>query len=208
MLLVDTDMLVLLIASGYLDQVAESLGFARDDIRCLPAAIHQVRRSASFRDTYGTDVLQRTVPQIEAVRVIETAKDSALLEQLNDCVDPGEAILIAAALEHDGSLLMSGDKRAVRALAARGPPACIETLRDRVVTLEAVLWLLLKKHAVSEVRNSFDCVIQHRTLRIVLSDSAVADGAECRSAVRSYFNELCREAKGLLFNPDPDGLRP
>ncbi len=63
-LLLDTDMLVLLTAAGLLESVSHHLGYAPDQIRRLPAAVHQVRKSKRFRDTYGEAVLKRIAAPI------------------------------------------------------------------------------------------------------------------------------------------------
>lgn len=104
-LLLDTDMLILLCASGQMEAVAHRLGYSLNQIRKLPAAIHQVRKSKRFRDTYGEAVLQMVARQIEPIQDVSAPSNFALLDSLNSLVDPGEAQLICIATSEKCALL-------------------------------------------------------------------------------------------------------
>jgi len=206
LLLVDTDMLILLAASGLLGDVASTIGYSSDQLRRLSATPHQVRKSKRLRDAYGEAVLQRIAPFIGAITDAEPPSDLALLDSLNSFVDEGEAQLMALAASQDRTLLMSGDKRAVIGLAESNATACIDSLQGKVVSLEAVLWSLLAHRCAEDVRKAFTPVLGHVTLKIVLSEHAASDQVRCREGVRSYYNDLHRQAKGVLYNPAPDQL--
>ncbi len=200
-------MLVLLVASGKLEQVAEQLGYDADQVRRLPAAIHQVRKSRSFRNNYGETVLQQIAPVIEGIPEVEAPEDEDLLDTLGDVVDEGEALLMAIAATSDSTLLVSGDKRAIGDLAgSEQAEACVQALQGRIVTLEAVLWILVNELGGEVVKTDFTPVMGHKTLRIVLSAHAAADDQRCLGGIRSYFVDTARAARGLLFNPSPDVL--
>lgn len=207
MLLIDTDMLVLLVASGKLEQVARHLGYEANQVRRLPAAIHQVRKSRSFRNNYGESVLQKIAPIIEGIPEVESPDDVDLLDTLVDVVDEGEALLMAIAAASESTLLISGDKRAIADLAgSKEAEICVQELQGRIITLEAILWVLVTKDGGEAIRADFSPVIGHKTLRIVLSAHAAADNQRCLDGIRSYFNNTSRTAQGLLFNPSPDLL--
>lgn len=200
-------MLVLLVASGKLRFVAERLGYEPSQIRRLPAAIHQVRKSRSFRNNYGEEVLQEIAPIIEEIPVVDAPIDEDLLDVLGDVVDEGEALLMAIAATSESTLLMSGDKRAVSDLAeSEMADQCVQALQGRIVSLEAVLWMLVSELGGGTVRADFAPVIGHKTLRIVLSLNASSDNQRCLDGIRSYFNDIDRHARGLLFNPSPEIL--
>lgn len=205
-LLLDTDMLVLLTAAGLLESVAHHLGYAPDQIRRLPAALHQVRRSKRFRDTYGEAVLQRIVGPISAIKEVEPPTDLELLDVLNATMDPGEAQLVAIAASQECTLLASGDKRAIGDLTRSGASGCIKAMSGRIVSLEAVLWILVGAADPRQIRASFSPVLGHATLRIVLNEHTVASQQRCREAIRNYFNDLDEHALGMLYNPAPDKL--
>ena len=205
-LLLDTDMLILLTASGTLEQVVAHLGYTLDQVRRLPAAIHQVRKSARFRDTYGEAVLQRISSTISDIREVSAPTDRDLLDTLNSVMDPGEAQLVAIAATNSCTLLASGDKRAIRDLARSNATDCIKAMQGRIVTLEAVLWILIGHRSPNKIRASFMPVMNHSTLRIVLSEHAVSQRERCLEGIRNYFNDLHKDARGVLYNPDKSGL--
>jgi len=206
LLLVDTDMLILLAATDLLERIVASLGYTITQVRRLSAAPHQVRKSKRFRDTYGEDVLQSVGPIISAIKEADPPSDLDLLDALNNLVDEGEAQLMAIAAHQRCTLLVSGDKRAIVSLAESNVTSCIESLQGKIVSLEAVLWALLSEQPAEEVRNAFAPVLNHATLRIVLSQHAAADHDRCLSGVMNYYNALHRQSKGVLYNPDPDRL--
>ncbi|MEK6789195.1 MAG: hypothetical protein AABY68_09620 [Pseudomonadota bacterium] len=199
-------MLVLLVASGTLEQVSERLGYSLDQVRRLPAAIHQLRKSKSFRDSYGEAVLQRIAPIIASIPEAPTPDNIDLLDALSEVVDTGEAQLMAIAAATSCTLLISGDKRAIADLAASQATDCIRELQGRLVTLEAVLWMLVTDAGAGTVRSAFAPVMNHKTLRIVLSPHAAAEQQRCLAGIQSYYNELAQSAGGLLFNPAPESL--
>lgn len=209
MLLLDTDILILLLASNMLEPVALSLGHSVDDVRRLPAAIHQVRKGSSFRNNYGEAVLQRVAPLIEKIQEAPAPDNLELLDALCDVVDEGEALLMALAVENKCTLLASGDKRAINDLAnSSAAESCVRELQGRIVCLEAVLWILVTQFDAQKTRVAFNSVNNHKTLKIVLSEHAAAQNDRCLDGIRSYFNDIARTSRGLLFNPSPGILKP
>lgn len=209
MLLLDTDMLVLLLASGTMECVVRQLGYNIEDVRRLPAAIHQVRKSSSFRNTYGEAVLQQIAPLIERIPEVPFTHDLELLDTLCDVVDVGEAQLMALAAENKCALLASGDKRAINDLAgSHAAKDCLRKLQGRIICLEAVLWMLVNHSGAQKTREAFSPVMSHRTLKILLSEHAVAQEERCLGGILSYFNDLAKTSDGLLYNPEPDRLKP
>lgn len=207
-LLVDTDMLILLAATGLLERTAASLGYTIAQVRRLFAVTYQVRKSKRFRDTYGEEVLQRVAQIISTIKEADPPSDSDhdLLGALTNLVDPGEAQLMAIAARDRCTLLVSGDKRAIAGLAESNATSHIQSLQGKIVSLEVVLWSLLSNQPAEDVRKTFAPVLNHKTLRIVLSEHAAADHGRCLAGVMSYYNDLHRQSKGVLYNPDPDRL--
>lgn len=206
MLLIDTDMLVLHAAAGTLPQVVRRLGYRMADARRLAAASHQIRKGRGFRDAFGTAVLERVLPDVEPIEVIAPVDDVTLLDQLNRLMDPGEALLFATAVVRPGSLLCTGAKRAIQALAAYGPADCVAALQGTVVTLEAVLWCLLQQMGAGALQDAYRVAASHRTLRVMLSETAAGSDAACAASIRSYYRDIASTAGGLLYNPDPHQL--
>jgi hypothetical protein len=203
MLLIDTDMLVLLAASGLLDRAVTKLGYETKDVRRLAAATHQIRKSKALRDQYGAEALEAALPRIVAIAVVAPAANMDLLDLLNESMDPGEAQLVAVAAGKCDTLLISGDKRAIRDLVACGNADCIQSMQGRIVTLEALLWILLQELEPKTLHAALLVAGSHKTLRIVFSESNLASSDGCALAVRSYFIDASQGAAGLLYNPDP-----
>lgn len=203
LLLIDTDVLVLLAASGFLGHVASSLGYASSQLRRLSAAPHQIRKSKSFRDQFGQEVLLKVEPIVATILAAEPPADLDLLHDLNsmDFIDEGEAQLMALAASQPSSLLVTGDKRAVIALAGSTAYSCIDALKGKIVPLEAALLILLAKTQACDLREAFFSVLQHKTLRIVLSENTTSNHDSCTEAVQSYYDDLHRQTNGLLIKP-------
>ena len=115
----------------------------------------------------------------------------------------GEAQLFALASSQRGSMVITGDKRAVQQLARSEASSCIRSLAGRVVCLEAALWGLVNREGVQSIHHAFSAVAHHKTLKVVLTEHTRADQRQCLDAIRSYYDAIHVEAKGLLYNPAP-----
>lgn len=207
LLLVDTDMLVLLTASETLAQVVALLGYSIDQVRRLPAAPHQVRKSSKFRETYGEPLLRRILDAVAAIREINAPGDHEMLERFGNAVDAGEAQLFTIATNEPCALLVTGDNRALRSVRAHHETLPLHQLARRVICLEAVLLMLVRQRGAAAVRAAFSPVLGHRTLSVVLSANTVLADETCISAIRSYFSSLLAETGDLLYDPDHCGHR-
>ena len=67
--------------------------------------------------------------------------------------------------------------------------------------LEAILFSLVKEFGAVAVRDSFESVMGHKTLRVVLSDAVIANDVDCLAGIRSYYDSCARSAEGLLYDP-------
>lgn len=121
-------------------------------------------------------------------------------------MDAGEAQLFAMAASRGDALLVSGDKRAILGLAESGESDCLESMQGRVVTLESVLWMLVKSFGARKVHADLRIAASHKTLRIIFTEANFSAEDGCAAAIRSYFNSANKESAGLLYNPDPDAL--
>jgi hypothetical protein len=76
-----------------------------------------------------------------------TGSQSDALVRLNvEAFDPGEVTLVAYALEHEQSLVFTGDKRAIRALAIQPELASVAaSLTNRIVHLDMVMSALSRR---------------------------------------------------------------
>lgn len=192
---------MLLAASGLLERVTSSLGYEYSQLRRLAAAPYQIRKSKSLRDQFGQEVLLKVEPIVATIIAAEAPTNLELLDELNstELIDAGEAQLMALAASQPLSLLVTGDKRAVIALAASTAHLSIGALQEKIVPLEAALLILLTKIQACELRQAFSDVLQHKTLRIVLSENTTTNHEDCVNAVQSYYDDLRQQASGLLI---------
>jgi hypothetical protein len=118
-LLVDTDAFCKLGVAGLLSDTLALVGVA--ECGRLAALPYMLRRG-SLRRRYGAVACDALIPTAEAMQVLPTPSAEWLdrFASLTD-VDPGEAQLLASAAEHQ-LLLLSGDKRALRAIRCQRSP--------------------------------------------------------------------------------------
>ena len=199
-LLVDTDVFCKLQVAGLLSDAVGLLAARMDDCGRLPALPHMLRKGR-LRKLYGADVCDSLIPVAEAVPVIPQPSDLWLDKLIPiEGIDVGEAQLFAAAAE-GGLTVVSGDKRALRALReVEGFPSA---LAGRIVVLEAVLLALcdhLGADAVGEriaPRAADDKMVQ------VCFSSGNPNPQE---ALLSYYNHLAAELAPLvLWDPRAGG---
>ena len=147
-LLGDSDAFCKLEGAGLLDHVAGLLGASRSECGRLPALPYMLRRGRLAQR------LGAAAPALAAAAAaLPTFEDPAPHRQeplkAIDGIDAGEALLFAAAAER-GLPLITGDKRALRAL--KHAPSVVAALCGRVVTVEAALLALCHELGDEPVR--------------------------------------------------------
>jgi hypothetical protein len=134
-LLVDTDAFCKLGLTGLLADTLKIFEVELDDCGRLPA-LPQMLRKGRLRKLYGEKACDDLISDAEAIPVIHQPNVQWLdkLVSISD-IDPGETQIFAAAAE-SSLIVLSGDKRALRAL--KGLDDFVNALAGRVVVLEAV----------------------------------------------------------------------
>ena len=196
LLLIDNDIFCKLGAGHlFLDAVA-SLGAYYDQCRRTPGLPYMLRRG-SLRNHLGPDLARCLGPLANSIDSI-TAPSADWLSPLTTVpnIDPGEAVLFAAAAQDDQqqSLIMTGDKRAVVALKDVVP--CRDRLNGRIVTLEAILIHLLDTLSEARLRCHLEPI---RHLDVMLSICLNPDNADPFGCLRSYFHGTVHEAQPLVL---------
>lgn len=193
MLLVDTDAFCKLGIAGLLEEAVSFLGTDLSACGRLPALPHMLRRGSLPR-RYGAEACEALLPSAEQMFPILVADPQSLdpFVSIND-IDPGEAQLLATAVRSD-ALLLSGDKRALRALAALTDP--LNALKGRIVTIEAILLALADRIELTELRKRANLAAPFdQTLKICFS----SDNPDPLSGLRSYFKSLEAEVSPLTL---------
>jgi hypothetical protein len=150
-----------------------------------------------LRTQYGAKECDALIALAEAIPICAQPPDFWLdkLTPIQD-IDPGEAQLFAAAAEAS-FLVMSGDKRALRALKA--VEGFADALRGRVVTVEASLLGLCARLGPETVRRRIVAATASDTIiRICFS----TDNPDPQGCLRSYYDRLADELQPLsLWKP-------
>lgn len=207
LLLVDSDVFVLLAAADLLDSFAESVGIAPANIRRLPALPYQIDRGRSLRKQFSIEALGRARRACDRYQSIESGPDDldrVTRFQQVPLIDDGEALLFSLLCEQPLSLLTTGDKRALIALAgAKSLSADRDLLCGRIVSLEAALLRLVKHLGAEEVGRRF-CPLwtTHATVEVIFGHKAAFDDTECLRQLTSYLGDLIRQVGSDLFRPD------
>jgi len=207
-LFADTDAVAKLAAWELFDGACELLDVVASEVCLLPAAAYQFgkNRGNRYSDRYGED------GRLRALRAFENGRtDYPLNEADNDllidvaqrtgfAVDGGERVLIAATLHHDGTILTTGEKRALRALHAE--PECADIcqrLSGRVLHVEQVVLRLFDVIGFEEVRARIVPVRQcDAAIRAAFGSGLASSRGETEGYLTSTIEEL-RLATGDLL---------
>lgn len=199
-LLVDTDAFCKLGVASLLKDAVGLLGAELRECGRLAALPYMLRRG-KLQKQFGAEACERLVPIAEEMPLIPQASD-VWLEQLTQVqgIDPGEAQMLASAAE-TGLVVVSGDKRALRALK------CIESfvnaLDGRIVVLDALLIALCDHLGTEQVRSRIPAMAAaDKTLKVCFS----AGNDDPRGALLSYQDSLMADLNPLkLWSPRPGG---
>jgi len=202
-LLIDTDIFCKLAICDLLNDAVRVLGVEQlSECGRLPALPHMLRRG-KLPKLFGAEACDAIHPLAEAIPVIGSASSSWLGKLASvDAIDPGEAQLFSVAAEL-GLLLMSGDKRALRALKA--VDGFEVALAGRIVVLEAILLALCGALGVEEVRRRVAPAMAADTMVKVCFSPTNADP---ESALRSYLSATIAEIEPLVLWSATEGVAP
>lgn len=207
LLLIDTDVLVLLSASGTLEAAIQMLGFDLANARRLPAAISQLERGSRFREDYPATALRTALRQARRIQPVTTIPEHAANLDLLSAVsgiDYGEAQLFAMLAENPSHLLTTGDKRGLIALACDPSLATLRSrVAGRVICLETVLRLLVDADGAASIGEPLTAAApQHKTLQVVFSPVNMTDTARCLAALDTYIADLEQQVRSdFLYKP-------
>ncbi|QSA98719.1 hypothetical protein [Methylococcus sp. EFPC2] len=195
-LLADNDIILKLAQCDMLGDLPELLGESTDEILVTPTARYQLlpKNAVKAREKCGSEVVvERVQAFLDMAKVIPAIIDQDLLKTLSgiDRIDDGEALLFAAASELAGSLLITGDRKALCALLANVDliPLLVPALNGRVVTFESAILLALHKFGFAIVKQKLlGCPKPDAMLRLLLKpDMRESDLIDC---LVSYSKEI------------------
>ena len=192
-LLIDTDAFCKLAVGGLLRDAVGVLGADITECGRLPALPYMLRRGR-LRTVFGPEACDSLIPVANMVPVVVPPTD-AWLDKLTpiQAIDPGEAQIFAAGAE-SGLLVMSGDKRALRAL--REVAAFTDALSGRIIVLEAIFIALCDRFGPEYVRRRIQVLAATDKMIQVCFSTGNPDP---RDGLLSYYRSLAAELNPLVL---------
>lgn len=149
--LADNDIILKLAQCDLLDALPDILDCQEAEFFITRAAKYQLlpKKPAKALSKCGNEeTLARLTSFLETTQTLPDVKDTALLAQLDNIegIDGGEKFLFAAAVETENPLLITGDRRALRALLEHQGqlPTVFSALQNAVVTFESAILLAMR----------------------------------------------------------------
>ncbi|CAN7760712.1 hypothetical protein LJR039_007092 [Pseudorhodoferax sp. LjRoot39] len=145
---------------------------------------------------------QAVLDALEAFGELPQA-DAPLLAQFQDVVgiDAGEAVMLARLIEDPQAMFLTGDKRALRAVAAMDQ-AVRDAIAARVVPVECVITCVLDMYGIEELRARV-CPWKDvdKAVAIVMGSRCDSSEASVREGLASYVGELHGMCQPSLIRP-------
>jgi hypothetical protein len=194
-LLVDSDIFILLAASGSLRRAAELLGFSQDQLRRLDALTHMLRESKRLQKKYSQEIRDKARAVAESVPpIVERPVDDDRLQLLLSIkgIDEGEALLYGLLAESASCWLTTGDKTSMRSLVGQDALQSVRKLiAGRVICLESILKLLVQADGVAAVAQAWlPLKDTYKSLSVIFSEVNCKDQNQCLEALDSILNDL------------------
>lgn len=198
----DVDVLLKLAACGLLEELVVLLGVGDDEVCILGTAIHKIQQLGR-QAKYPVEVVAQAVDFCERHVNLPDATDASAFQQLvalGEGMEVGEAVMYSVALAHPGSLVVSGDKRAMARLG-RLPQddRLLRGLQGRVICFEELLFRYWERHGFDRLRDRCCQGLEaDGVLRLCFRGGLATLGSDASGGLRSYWLQTCREAGGIL----------
>lgn len=194
--LADNDIILKLAQCDLLECLPEILGEDWTEIFVTPTANYQLlpkNQEKALNKSGNEETLERLTSFLGTTKILPEIQDSSLLSTLGDVneIDGGEKFLFAAAVELPNSILITGDRRALRALIEHQHrlSSIIATLQNSVITFETAILLAIRLLGFAIVKQKLlGSPKPDKMLRLVLkNETTETDLIEC---LCSYSKEV------------------
>ncbi|MFY9343326.1 MAG: hypothetical protein WAT39_12595 [Planctomycetota bacterium] len=202
-LFLDNDVLVKLASWDLLEDGITACGSEPGDVTVLPTTRFWLGLAGRKKCKYPSEVEARLQSFLAVARVCagDPAAGDGSLPRV-DNVDPGDAILIAAAAESAGSLLVTGDKRCILAVATVPAFATYAArLTGRVLCLEQVLLRTIDRLGFEQVKQRVvgsNQLALDTSVRAAFGSGLQADAVNACGSLERRVRMLANEAGGML----------
>ncbi|MEN9863130.1 MAG: hypothetical protein RLZZ601_894 [Pseudomonadota bacterium] len=187
-----------------LDSLPELLGFEWAEAATLSSLKYRALKAQEapdgkiFKTAEAAKLANSTIDKMNLN--FNSAMD--VFPELSDVVgiDGGEAIIFSAVAQHAEGYVLTGDKRALRALSKIPKTSNIEFLKNKFICVEMLLLMLVDKYGVNWVREHF-CPAREidKTIMVILGSRCDANEESIREALGSYLRELYDECGYFLM---------
>lgn len=198
-LLADNDALLKAAHWDVLDQVPSLVDGAWTSISVLPQFPPRVARAETklFASPLVASALAQRLAVCSTLPDPDLAVIAALQGQPN--LDAGEVLLIAAVASTADARVLTGDKRALRALAPLLALPALSGCAQRFLCVEQMLWCALDilgvEEMVQRVRQWGD---RDKTALAIFGSTGAKREEEVREGLRSYIASMDAEAPNVL----------
>jgi hypothetical protein len=161
--------------------------------------------NAKFAPDLPQRVRSAALHYCRQIQPIPGQHDPAILTRLtrHRQIDPGEAQLLAHALEEPTALLATGDKRFLRGLCEA--PALSDmkaAMNGRVVCLESLIRMHLDAKGIGAAASKFSAADYNGTIHLIFNQGPRTTEGDCRDGLRSFLADLEESVgAGFLFSP-------
>lgn len=140
----DNDIILKLSTFDLLDATIATLKVNPENLRVLDTARFVFQGNRKVSEKYSEVIRRRAINFVEGCQTVNPV-DSSEFILLRQMLDVGEATLVATTCDVSPFVLLTGDKRFLKALATHlGLAEVAERLRGRVICLESVILLLIQ----------------------------------------------------------------
>ena len=195
-LLVDNDALLKAAHWELLDVVPTLVGGTWADTACLPTLPPRVHRAE--RKLFAGPSVAKALGERLAKTVQLPDPDVTVLSalQAEPGIDAGELLLFGALAATPDAVLLTGDKRALRAVAETGNPFC----HHRVICVEQLLsHSLVQLGAPTLLAHVRRWSPRDKTALAIFGSQGDKSDDDLREGLSSYLRSLDREAPDLLM---------
>lgn len=157
--LADNDLVSKLAKCDLLKSLPDILKVPIEEIFIAPTARYQLlpKKPEKALAKYGNqETVERIREFLDSVKDIQEVADMELLTRLASVpkIDPGEQFLFASCMANENTLLLTGDRNALNALAGANELSDVyQSLANRVVTFESALLIATKILGFEVVKN-------------------------------------------------------
>ena len=205
--LLDSDAATCLCKYGLINDLAIALGVALSDLRVLPQLKYQllIHKPAKALAKLGTqaavDQAKLLIEQAGEVEVLAESANILLLEATPD-IDGGELALFAALCVDEDAGLITGDKRALTALAKIDDQLQGHLSWARILCLEEAIAVLVQHFGLKYVSDRVRARPDSNTgLSLIFGRTAASSAASVDEGLKSFLSNLVELTNGKYSWP-------